>query len=424
MEKISLKHSLLRPRAMTKARPDTGYAWIIVAASFAVHFAALGVTYIFGVYQQAYRDDDTFSDISNVGISLIGSLTSAGVPLFAIPSGRMVDQYGHRLVGLCGGIGIMISLILASLSKQYWQLLLTQGLLLGMSVSFAYFPALTIISQWFEEKQGLATGIAVAGSGIGGLVLGPVTRAMISSYGKDKALLITGIFSGLIVIIASLILRPRFEPATKSADYIILLKNPKFRLLYSMSLIGTFGYMVPFFYLPSYAVQYGMTKAQGALLLGILNGSSAVGRIVLGQLSDKVGHINSLFVCLAGSSLSMLVIWPFAVAFNSLMAYSVVFGLSVGGYISIFPTVITNLFGTENIGGIIGLFYSAAFVGTIAGPQIASAIIDSMTTIVGNTKTIDYIPAMMYAGGCMFLSGGFLVVIRSIQTKGRLFMKI
>lgn len=406
------------------AKPDTGYAWLIIAASFAVHFAALGITYIFGVYQQAYREEKVFANISNAEISLIGSLASAGLPLFAIPSGRMVDRYGHRLVGLCGGLGIMISLILASAAKQYWQLLITQGLLLGMSVSFAYFPALTIISQWFEEKQGLATGIAVAGSGIGGLVLGPVTRAMISNYGRDNALFISGIFSGVIVIISSLFFLPRLEPAANSADYISLMQNSKFRLLYCMSLIGTFGYMVPFFYLPSYAVQYGMTEAQGALLLGILNGSSAIGRIVLGEISDKIGHINSLFICLAGSSFSMLVLWPLAITFNSLLTYSIVFGLSVGGYISIFPTVITNLFGTENIGGIIGLFYSAAFVGTIAGPQIAGAIIDSMTTIVGNTKLINYIPAIMYAGGCMFFSGGFLVVIRSIQTQGKLLMKI
>jgi len=53
----------------------------------------------------------------------------------------------------------------ASFASQIWHLYLSQGALVGIGVGFAYVPTVAILSQWFEEKRSLASGIAATGSG-------------------------------------------------------------------------------------------------------------------------------------------------------------------------------------------------------------------------------------------------------------------
>ncbi|KAJ3261714.1 hypothetical protein HK103_004665 [Boothiomyces macroporosus] len=399
---------LFKPKSAVSLPVDTGYAWIVVLSSFIVQFFTLGLAYISGIYIADYIKDPMFTGYSTSEISLIGSFTTAGMPFFAIPAGNLVDRFGHRTVGIVGGVLYMLSLVLASLSCNYWQLLLTQGVMLGLTISIAYFPALTIVSQWFDKKKGLATGIAVGGSGIGGLVLSPITSWMISSFGRERALLVTGIVGGSAIILSSMAYQARLPLTKKSSDYVSLLKNSRFQLLYTLLVIATFGYLAPFFYLPSYAADYKISSTDGALLVGILNGASGIGRVILGYGADSFGHINSFTVCLLLASLSVLLIWPFAQTFPSLAVFASVYGLFVGGYVSILPNVVIKMFGLENIGSKIGLIYSTFFFGSVFGPYIIGYLIDSSTT--GNQ--VNYFPVILFSGISMFIATVMLAITK------------
>ncbi|KAJ3276990.1 hypothetical protein HDV01_000042 [Terramyces sp. JEL0728] len=399
---------LFRSRVDESQPVDQGYAWLIIFASFMVQFFTLGLTYISGVYIEEYIKDPMMAGISISKISLIGSFTTCGMPFFAIPAGNLVDKFGHRAVGIIGGLLYMVSLILASLSTSYWQLLLTQGVMLGLSISIAYFPALTIVSQWFDKKKGLATGIAVGGSGVGGLILSPLTNWMISSFGRDKALLVTGLVGGTAIVLSSLTYKLRMPLTAKASDYVSLLKNSRFLLLYVLLVIATFGYLAPFFYLPAYAEYYGMSSTQGALLVGILNGASGVGRVILGYGADSLGHLNSFTLCLLFASLSVLLIWPFSTTFSSLIVFAAAYGLFVGGYVSILPNVIIKMFGLENIGSKIGAIYSTFFYGSILGPYVIGYLIDSFTY----QKHVNYLPVILFSGICMLVATMMLVVTK------------
>jgi MFS family permease len=403
---------MLKPKVYEDGQVDQGYAWVTVLASFIVHFFAIGVTYVFGIYQEAYKQDPQLKDIPNFGISFIGSLTSAGLPIFSIISGNLTEIYGHRLIGVIGGVLYFLAFTLASFATQYWQLLLTQGFMLGMGICFSYFPAITILSQWFDKKKGIATGIAVAGSGLGGLVLGPMTTTLISSLGRSKSLLISGVLGGTMIILSALTFRPRLPISYAQKEYFSIFKNKHFRTLYVLSFITTFGYLIPFFYLPVYGVAKGLTANQGALVIGLLNGASGIGRIILGHSADRMGHLNTFTACLGLSSLSIMLIWPFAVNFTSILAFGIVFGLFVGGYISILPTVIVQLFGLENIGGIFGMLYSSPLIGTVFGPSIAGAMIDSLTTVNNGQESTNFVPVIYYSGICMFI--GFTLLVKII----------
>ena len=76
----------------------------------------------------------------------------------------VAEVFGNRLMTAIGGLSVGASLLLASFAQSYWQLFLTQGVLFGIACPLAYFPALTIISHYFDKRKGLATGLAVSGS--------------------------------------------------------------------------------------------------------------------------------------------------------------------------------------------------------------------------------------------------------------------
>jgi len=52
----------------------------------------------------------------------------------------------------------------------------------GIGASLAYYPAIAAPSHYFSKQRGLATGLAVSGVGVGGLILAPATHTLIDRY--------------------------------------------------------------------------------------------------------------------------------------------------------------------------------------------------------------------------------------------------
>ncbi|KAK9760991.1 hypothetical protein K7432_014466 [Basidiobolus ranarum] len=259
---------------------------------------------------------------------------------------KLVDRYGYRTFEFIVSVLIIGSLIAASFAKEAWHLYLTQGILYGVGASLCFYPAVSIPAQWFKKRRGLATGIAVAGTGVGGLALSPLTRKLIDSFGIQWTLRIMGIGSFVILLVACALLRTRLPPPPRGKFINLqLFKNSYFQLMVSGGFILSLGYMIPFFYIPSYAVSQGLSSNQGALIIGVVNGMSAIGRIVLGSIADKAGRVNMLFVCIVIGALDILLFWSFAHEFGTILGFGMVYGFFAGGYISLVPVVTAELFG-------------------------------------------------------------------------------
>ena len=88
-----------------------------------------------------------------------------------------------------------LSLILASFSRELYHLIITQGFLFGAFSGISYIPAVSIISQYFDKRRGLATGLAVSGSGFGAFALSPLTHVLIENLGWRWSLRVIGMVS-------------------------------------------------------------------------------------------------------------------------------------------------------------------------------------------------------------------------------------
>ena len=80
---------------------------------------------------------------------------------------------------------------------------------LGCAFGFLYLPSLVIVGLWFDKKRGIATGITVAGTGVGLFVLPPLCTSLIKNFGWRVSLYA---LSGLVFLCAPLALLYRDVP--------------------------------------------------------------------------------------------------------------------------------------------------------------------------------------------------------------------
>ncbi|RKP04837.1 major facilitator superfamily domain-containing protein, partial [Thamnocephalis sphaerospora] len=265
--------------------------------------------FTWGVYQELYLTDVYKDQITTFQLTFVGGLATA--LLFALGPffGALNRQLSLRLIMCIGAILKPLGLLLASWAQSPWQLYLTHGVLVGVGSAFIFFSFVFLPAQWFLRRRGLATGIAVSGSGIGGLVFGPLTRALIDAAGFRWCLRYVAIGSFIILTIAVLLAREcevtkkpldamsAASQVTRKVVDLSILRHADFAALAMMATLVTFSYLAPLYFLPSYATFIGLTASDGALFVGLSSGINAIGRISLGFAADRLGVVNMLFVC-------------------------------------------------------------------------------------------------------------------------------
>ncbi|KAI1313465.1 hypothetical protein EDD11_002525 [Mortierella claussenii] len=357
--------------------PDGGFGWFVVFGAFMIQFCCWGFNFSWGVYQQYYVESNTFPGATLSQISWSGGIGSASVFLTTPFQTLMVAKFGLRRVIMAGILVSGAGMISGSFAKTLWQLYLTQGLMFGLGAGMALFTSVAIPVQWFDKKRGLASGITVAGSGLGGATLAPLNRYLISRLGYQWALRIMG-----------------------------------------MTVIGmfvTFGYLTPIFLMPKFVTDLGMDPTVGATLVSVFAGVNAVSRIMTGFVADVFGPLNILILTTMLSGLACYMFWMSTKGLVMAVVFMVFYGLNAGGFNSLFPVVAADVIGLEVLAASVGLLYSGNFFGNLLGTPLASAIIAAS----GGT----YIWAQAFAGIMPILGASMLLFIRFKDGK-KIFIKM
>ena len=156
---------------MTTSEQKSGkifYGWWVVLVAGVGLSLSYGpiIVATFGVFLKPLSQEFGWS---RTGISLAFSLAnlvlSGALPLI----GRLVDRLGARKVILPSvlifGLGVMSFYFLSASLWHFYALYLLLGV-----VSSGTTPAYSkVISRWFDQKRGLALGLAMAGIGVGGI---------------------------------------------------------------------------------------------------------------------------------------------------------------------------------------------------------------------------------------------------------------
>jgi MFS family permease len=182
--------------------------------------------------------------------------------------------------------------------------------------------------------------------------------------------------------------------------------------------IATFPLCVPPFFLPLYSRSLGLSPYTGAALVAGFNFSSAIGRIAIGFMCDKLGPLNSLFATLMLSALSMLCLWPISSSLAPLIVFVALNGAGNGGFFSVMPTVVSNVFGSVRVSVAMGAVVTSWTGGYLMGAPIAGYLLDAYGGETAGFKA--YRPAIFYAGGLALLSAVMVAALRLRMSKSPL----
>ena len=285
---------------------------------------------------------------------------------------------------------------LASFSQSLWQFILTQGVLLGCGTCLTYVPAVTVAPGWFQERRGLAMGIVLSGTGIGGALWAPVLRALNAVIGFRNTLRLTGGLSFLLIVASGCVLRwhpdidarNRLEASPGQSRLRPPLANwqvVRSRMFFAQAAGAIFqaaAYYTPVYFISTYARTLGYSTTAGANFIALSNATSACGKVVLGYVADRIGRLNVLFLCTLLSAVSTLGLWlPSTMAqkentgMSLFVTYVVLYSVTAGAYVALFPTVLVELFGVQHFASVNGLLYMLRGLGTLAGTPAAGALI-------------------------------------------------
>ncbi|CAF1578289.1 unnamed protein product [Adineta steineri] len=158
--------------------PDGGWGWIIVLASFMIHFIMDGITYSMGdIFLHPMMKK--FPGVGRVSIST----TWAILPAVTLGSGPIAtvftNTYGCRKVTIVGAILASIGFFMSGFWANIYFYYLSIGVIGGLGLGLIYLPAIVSVGYYFEQKRSLAMGIAVCGSGLGTLVFPVVMERII-----------------------------------------------------------------------------------------------------------------------------------------------------------------------------------------------------------------------------------------------------
>ena len=420
----------------SRARPI-----LMVVSSFVLTLTACDLNFAFGVYQELYESlDGPFADASPAQIDLIGTLGVSLMTILAPYASAWTKSYSPRTMTLIGAVLFALANILASISQTLWQFILTQGVLLGCATCLAYIPAVTVPPGWFKERRGLAMGIVLSGTGVGGTLWAPVLRALNAGVGFRNTLRLTGGLSFFLIAGSGWMLK--WHPEIESRNRLELtpgqsrLRPPlanwrvvRSRVFFAQAAGAMFqaaAYYTPVYFISTYARTLGYSPATGANFIALSNGVSAGGKVLLGYVADRFGRLNVLLICTLLSAVSTLALWlPSTIerdeqaAMTLFIAYVVLYSVTAGAYVSLFPTVLVELFGVQNFASVNGLLYMLRGFATLVGTPSAGALIRSSSGTTMHSKLAFRSPSVLI--GCLLASataGCLWIRIEAISQPG------
>jgi MFS transporter, OFA family, oxalate/formate antiporter len=316
----------------------------------------------------------------------------------------------------------------------------TIGFLAGAGIGFAYVCPIAALIKWFPNHKGLVSGLAVAGFGFGAyLFKGREVGALgyIEQNGITRFFLAHGVISLIAITAGAMLLRNPPTASTRPASTAQIssdstwrdtLRRPAFYLLWLMFFSGALAGLMVIGIIKVFAgdqlveaalagglmladTERNALLAEGATAVGYLAIFNAVGRVVWGLASDRIGRTPAFVVMFLLQAVTMFVLSQADTQWSLAVIASVV-GFNFGGNFALFPSATADLFGAKNLGANYGWVFTSYGIAGVIGIAAGN---------VAKTMTGSYFAAFALAGGMCLVSAVLAIVLgrltRKVQTE-------
>lgn len=349
--------------------------WGVLAAAFTgvmVSFAPI-VPYTFSLFLDPLHAAFGWKREAMGGAFALAAITVALVsPLI----GLLLDRFPPRRIILPGIIVFAIGL--ASLSRltshivQFYVTFFVIGLVANATAQFAYTRT---ILTWFSSRRGFALALLLTGSGVGSILIPPITEWMIQNHGWRSAFLL---LSGIAILgfpLTAFLVRNRPEaeivranrPAETGMTVAAAMRTAAFWILAVITILSAFSENGLVTNLASILTQHGLLAATAALALSVRGGAGIIGRLGIGFAIDRASPERIQSFVLALSATGMLILAFAGSAWTALLGAAVL-GVGLGSEADVGPYLLARYFGRRHFSVLYGLTWTAYAIGGATGP--------------------------------------------------------
>ncbi|KAI4617495.1 uncharacterized protein J4E87_003015 [Alternaria ethzedia] len=399
--------------------PDGGlHAWLKVFGGFMIYINIWGFTLTYGAFQTYYRTTLLTSSTPSA-ISWIGTVQAWLLIVIGTLSGPLFDLGYFRSMLLVGNFLVVLGIMMLSLSTQYWQVFLSQGVCMGMGAGLLYIPSLAMVGVWFSKKRALAMGIVMSGIAVGGVIYIIMFDRLTKTAGFPWAIRAIG----FVALAAALLSIPALLSGSawlkhkrkRRALFDKSALHDRLFLVFTACSFSTFlGYIVPYFYIPTYARErLGSSESTALYMLVLAIAGSFFGRLVSGVAAHWVGAIVTWGLCAFASGLLALV-WISIETEKSFIAFSILWGFFSAALVTVPSAAFANITpDLSRLGTRLGMSWSVSSIATLIGAPIAGALLkktDGRTNFIG---------VQVWSGACLMVGTGWLVVLWVVTVKSQ-----
>jgi MFS transporter, OFA family, oxalate/formate antiporter len=356
---------------------DSSGGWRVVWGTHLVMAVSFGSAYSFSAVFPGLSSD---FNASRGEVALVFSLSAFVFYCMGAIAGPFADRWSTRALVLAGLIAMTVGYVGGSRAGSLTALYAWYGLGVGVGIGLSYVPALGAVQSWFHVRRSRASGIATAGLGLGTLTLPLAVGMAVPHIGWRVCFLALALIIAIVGWPAALFIRKRREVTTEvqptnRPSLISVWRDGNFRRYYAMLLFASFCTFIPLVHIVPAARDMGLSIGSGSMLIALIGIGNIFGRFVLAGLGDRVGRLRLLAI-LTFAVAGCFVLWCFAAGFAMLATFAVLFGMSYGGCVGLYPAVAADLFGTRRIGAMLGYLYTAVGVAALIGPPATGFIFD------------------------------------------------
>lgn len=172
------------------------YHWAIVIACFILMASSVGITQnCFNLFSIEIMNELKFTASQ---VQVMNTIATLMTMVSALVVGTVFNKFSMRLAMPVYAICLTGGFFLYSTVNSLAQLYILSALVGFGRGGVAVVPCGLLMNNWFKEKRGFATGIALAGSTAGGFVFVRIANAIIASMDWRRAYMVLGVMAAVV----------------------------------------------------------------------------------------------------------------------------------------------------------------------------------------------------------------------------------
>ncbi len=375
------------------------YGWVVLAVATLALVVSNGLS-IGGipVFYRSIREEFVSSgavapEQAESFIAFGASLTFLFSGLISPLSGWLIQKFPLKRLMVAGclllGSGLVLHAVANSVAEVY-----AARIMMGVSLGFVgVLPSVVLVSNWFARRRGMALGILLTGTSLGGVLIPTLATPLIERFGWRAALILVSLLIWLILAPAIIFIIKSHPsevgllpdgggmPASESEErqtegltFAQAIRTPLFWIFAIGAALIFYPIFVTSQQLILQTARIGFTPWQSTLVLSGLFAVSVAGKFLFGFLSDRFNPVRVILICTSVMFASTFLLLDLNA--TTALLFLIPFGLGYGGAFVLIQRLVADFFGERDYPKILGAITIGDTAGAVLGGLVTGWLAD------------------------------------------------